>query len=105
MVEEPGRQEAWRFLVEKFHSEQNEIRVEEAGWPFNEFTNNIVIQLQSGELEGEVISTTPDLVLRLLQAGVLEPLNPALERNNITTLEQGPRLHHPGRQCLRVSTP
>ena len=86
--DEPGRQDAWRFLVEKFHSEQNEIRIEEAGWEFNDFTNNIVLQLQAGELEGEVISTTPDLVLRLLQAEVLEPLNPALERNNITTLSK-----------------
>ena len=39
------RAEAWRFLVEKFHSEQDEIRIEEAGAPFNDFTNDIIIQL------------------------------------------------------------
>ena len=58
---EPGRQDAWRFMVEKFHGAQNEIRIEETGWPFNEFTNNIIVQLQAGEIEGDLIQTTPDL--------------------------------------------
>ncbi len=83
---EPGRQDAWRALVEKFHSEQDEIKIEEAGWPFNDFTNNIIIQLQAGKLEGDLIQTTPDLVLRLLKAGVLEPLGSVLTENKITTL-------------------
>ena len=51
---EPGRAEAWRYMVEKFHESQNEIRVEEAGWPFNEFTNNIIVQLQPGRIEGDL---------------------------------------------------
>ena len=55
---ESGRAEAWRYMVEKFHQSQNEIRVEEAGWPFNEFTNNIIVQLQAGRIEGDLIQTT-----------------------------------------------
>ena len=85
---EPGRAEAWRFMLDKFHSEQNEIRVEEAGWPFDQFTNNIIVQLQAGGVEGDLIQTTPDLVLRLLRAEQLEPLNEVLEANNITTLSK-----------------
>jgi ABC-type glycerol-3-phosphate transport system substrate-binding protein len=83
---ELGRQDAWRFMIQKFHSEQNDIRIEEAGWPFADFTNNIVTELQAGKLEGDLIQCTPDLVLRLLKADVLAPLNSALTANNITTL-------------------
>lgn len=83
---EPGRAEAWRALIEKFHSEQTEIRVEEAGGPFDQFTNDVIIQLQAGRLDFDVIQTTPDLVLRLLAAEVLEPLGSVLTANNITTL-------------------
>src|SRR5690242_3173471 len=71
---EPGRQTAWRDVIKKFHAEQNDIRIKEAGWPFNDFSNNIVTQLQAGKLDGDIIQTTPDLVLRLLKAGVLTPL-------------------------------
>ncbi|MCC6790556.1 MAG: extracellular solute-binding protein [Thermomicrobiales bacterium] len=87
--EEPGRAEAWRALIEKFHTEQSEIRIKEAGANFNEFTNNVITQLQAGKVDYDVVQTTPDLVLRLLQAGVLEPLGSVLTANNITTLSSG----------------
>lgn len=84
---EPGRAEAWRKMVEKFHSEQNDIRVVEAGANFNEFTNGVITQLQAnGGVDYDVVQTTPDLVLRLLQAGILTPLGSVLTANNITTL-------------------
>ncbi len=83
---EPGRADAWRFLINKFHEEQNDIRIQEAGAPFDDFTNDVIIQLQAGSLQYDVIQTTPDLVLRLLNAGVLTPLGSVLKANNITTL-------------------
>jgi ABC-type glycerol-3-phosphate transport system substrate-binding protein len=83
---EPGRQDAWRDVIKKFHTEQNDIRIKEAGWPFTDFSNNIITQLQAGKLDGDIIQTTPDLVLRLLKAGVLTPLDGVLTTNNITTL-------------------
>lgn len=83
---EPGRQDAWRNVIAKFHSEQSDIKIKEAGWPFDDFSNNIITQLQAGKLEGDLIQTTPDLVLRLLKAGVLTPLDSVLTANNITTL-------------------
>jgi len=83
---EDGRQDAWRDVIKKFHAEQNDIRIKEAGWPFDDYSNNIVTQLQAGKLEGDIIQTTPDLVLRLLKAGVLTPLGSVLTDNNITTL-------------------
>jgi ABC-type glycerol-3-phosphate transport system substrate-binding protein len=84
---EQGRAEAWRFLIEKFHSEQSEIRIKEAGANFNEYTTGVVTQLQAnGNVEYDVIQTTPDLVLRLLAADILTPLGSVLTDNNITTL-------------------
>lgn len=83
---EPGRAEAWRAVIEKFHSEQSEIKIEEAGAPFNDFTNDMIVQLQAGKVDYDLIQTTPDLVLRLLSAGILTPLGSVLEANNITTL-------------------
>jgi ABC-type glycerol-3-phosphate transport system substrate-binding protein len=83
---ELGRQDAWRYMVEKFHASQSDIKIEEAGWPFNEFTNNIIVQLQAGGLEDDLIQTTPDLVLRLLQAEQLAPLQDVIESLGIDTL-------------------
>jgi len=83
---EDGRKDAWRDVIAKFHSEQSDIKIKEAGWAFPDFSNNIVTQLQAGKLEGDIIQTTPDLVLRLLKAGVLTPLGDVLTANNITTL-------------------
>ena len=83
---EPGRGDAWRQMIADFQAEQSDITINEAGWPFDEFANNIIVQLQAGSLDGDLIQTTPDLVLRLLQAGVTTNLNPVLEANEITTL-------------------
>jgi ABC-type glycerol-3-phosphate transport system substrate-binding protein len=85
---EPGRAEAWRYMVDKFHKSQNEIRIEEAGWPFNDYTNNIIVQLQAGRIEGDLVQTTPDLVLRLLRAGQLASLQGVIDALGITTLSK-----------------
>ena len=83
---EPGRGDAWRKMIEKFHAEQADIRIEGEEVNFNIFIPNVITQLGAGRLEYDIMSTTPDLVLRLLQAGVLTPLNSVLEANNITDL-------------------
>jgi multiple sugar transport system substrate-binding protein len=86
MWNEPGRAEAWRAILEKFHSEQNDIFIEEGGAPFNEFTNNMVIQSQSGSIDGALFHTTPDLVVRLLRGGHLESLQSIVDNLGITDL-------------------
>ncbi|MBA2519316.1 MAG: extracellular solute-binding protein [Chloroflexia bacterium] len=83
---EPGRAEAWRYMIEQFHAAQNEIRIEESGAPFDEFTNNIIVQLQAGGLDDDLVQTTPDLVLRLLRAGQLASLQDVIDSLGITTL-------------------
>lgn len=83
---EPGRGDAWRKMIEKFHAEQADIRIEGESVNFNIFIPNVITQLGAGRLEYDIMSTTPDLVLRLLQAGVLTPLNSVLEANGIKDL-------------------
>jgi multiple sugar transport system substrate-binding protein len=84
--EEPGRAEAWRAMIEDFHAAQSEIRIEESGAGFNEFTQNVIIQMEAGGVEDDIIQTTPDLVLRLLDRGQLEPVQSVIEELGITTL-------------------
>jgi multiple sugar transport system substrate-binding protein len=84
--EEPGRAEAWRAMIADFHAAQSEITIEESGAGFNEFTNNIVVQLNAGGIEDDLVQTTPDLVLRLLDRGALEPVQSVIEELGITTL-------------------
>jgi ABC-type glycerol-3-phosphate transport system substrate-binding protein len=83
---EPGRRDAWRFVIDRFHQSQNDIRIEEAGWNFDDFTNRIVVQLQSGKIDGDMIQTTPDLVLRLLKAGQLEPIESVVSAAGVQNL-------------------
>src|SRR6267378_7625921 len=83
---EPGRRDAWRFVIDQFHQSQNDIRIEEAGWNFDDYTNRIVVQLQSGKIDGDMIQTTPDLVLRLLKAGQLEPIEDVVTNAGVNNL-------------------
>lgn len=83
MWNEPGRGGAWRAMLEEFHAQQNDVFIEEAGAPFNEFTNNILIQSQSGAIDGALFHTTPDLVVRLLRGGHLESLQDIVENLGI----------------------
>ncbi len=83
---EPGRRDAWRFVIDRFHQSQSDIRIVESGWEFADFTNRIVVQLQSGKIDGDMIQTTPDLVLRLFKAGQLEPIDTAVAAAGVTDL-------------------
>jgi ABC-type glycerol-3-phosphate transport system substrate-binding protein len=83
---EPGRRDAWRFVIDRFHQSQNDIRIEEAGWEFDDFTNRIIVQLQSGKIDGDMIQTTPDLVLRLMKAGQLEPIESVVSAAGVHNL-------------------
>ena len=86
--QEPGRADAWRKHIQNFHDSQNDIRIKEGGWPFDDYTNRILVQVQAGQIEGEMFTTTPDLSLRLLNANQLEPLEDIIENLGITDLSQ-----------------
>jgi ABC-type glycerol-3-phosphate transport system substrate-binding protein len=80
---EPGRQDAWRAMIKQFHDSQNDIRIEEAGWPFDDYTNNILVQLKSGKIDTDLFTTTPDLAVRLLAAGQMEPIEDVADKVGI----------------------
>jgi multiple sugar transport system substrate-binding protein len=83
MWNEPGRGDAWRAMLAKFHAAQSDVFIEEAGAPFNEYTNNMLIQSQSGSINGAMFHTTPDLVVRLLRGGHLESLQDVVDKLGI----------------------
>lgn len=45
---ETGRNTAWRNLVSKFHAAQNDVRIQEVGFPFSEWSQQITTQLAGG---------------------------------------------------------
>lgn len=71
---EPGRQDAWRAMVKLFHAAQNDVRIEEAGWPFDQYTDNILVQVKSGKIDADLFTNTPDLAIRMLAANQMEPI-------------------------------
>lgn len=86
---EPGRGDAWQKQVDRFNSSQSDIKIVGVGVPFDQYTNDILVQTQAGEIDYDVIQTTPDLVLRLLKADLLAPLTKVLEANGIPKLSGG----------------
>jgi ABC-type glycerol-3-phosphate transport system substrate-binding protein len=84
MKEEPGRGKAWQAMLDKYNASQTDISVELAGWQFNEYTNQILLQVKSGAIDGDMFMTTPDLVQRLKKENQLEPLQDIIDKLGLT---------------------
>lgn len=67
--QEPGRGDAWRAMIKKFHESQSDIHINEGGWGANEYFTQILIQAKSGKIDGDFYTQTPDGFLRLMRAG------------------------------------
>jgi multiple sugar transport system substrate-binding protein len=74
---EKGRNDAWRAVVEKFHASQNDIRIEEVGFPFSEYFQRVTTQLAGGRLDADVLLFTDELFVRLAKGNFLEPVDEA----------------------------
>lgn len=72
---EKGRDVAWRGLVKKYHSQQNDIRIEEVSFPYSEFFQRVMTQLAGGRLDADVLTCTDELAVRLVKANHLEPVD------------------------------
>src|SRR5579859_1561692 len=81
--EEPGRNAAWRQSVADFHAAQNDIRIDEAGWAFDQYTNNILVQVKSGNIDADLFTNTPDLAVRMLTAQMALPIEDVLPKAGI----------------------
>ncbi|MCL4249353.1 MAG: extracellular solute-binding protein [Anaerolineae bacterium] len=91
---EPGRGDAWRAMLAKFHEEQSDIRINEAGYGENDYFQQILIQARSGRIDGDLFTQTPDGFLRLAAAGHTASVEDVVERAGVTPV--------PAQDMLRV---
>lgn len=61
--------------MQKFHNSQSDIRIEEVGFPFSEFSNRVLTQIAGGRLDADVLSFSDDIALRLIRGGHLAPMD------------------------------
>ncbi len=84
---EPGRKAAWASIVKKFNSQSTTIKVKLVGWPFTEYSNQVLTQVQSGGLTADLITAPPDLASRLLALGAYAPLDDAVSSAGVSPEE------------------
>lgn len=85
---EPGRQEAWEAIVRKFNEQSSSIKVEFTGWPFSDYSNQMLTQVQAGALEADLVTAPPDLASRLFTLGAFDPLTEAINAAGVTPDEK-----------------
>jgi len=88
--QEPGRNTAWRTSVADFHASQNDIRIDEAGWAFDQYTTNILVQIKSGTIDADLFTNTPDLAIRMLAAKQAAPIEDVLPKAGIQLSDLSP---------------
>ena len=81
---EPGRGDAWRAMIEKFHGEQSDIHINESGYGENDYFQQILIQARSGRIDGDLFTETPDGFLRLMRDGHTISLEDVVEKAGVT---------------------
>jgi ABC-type glycerol-3-phosphate transport system substrate-binding protein len=54
------------------------------GWPFTQYSNNVLTQTQSGSLQGDLITAPPDLAARLLSLNQFLPATEAISAAKVT---------------------
>src|SRR5258708_814987 len=67
--QEPGRGDAWRMMIKKFHESQSDIHINESGYGENDYFQQILVQAKSGKIDGDMFTETPDGFLRLMKDG------------------------------------
>lgn len=81
---EPGRSDAWRAMIKKFHEAQSDIRINEAGYGENNYFTQILIQAKSGKIDGDMFTETPDGFLRLMKDGHTISLEDVVKKAGVT---------------------
>jgi multiple sugar transport system substrate-binding protein len=84
---EPGRKEAWASVLKRFNDQSDTIEVAMVGWPFAEFSNQMLTQIQAGALEADIITAPPDLASRLFSLNSYSPLTDAIAQAGISPLK------------------
>ena len=81
---EPGRKDAWKAVCDAFNAQSKSIEVSMVGWPFTQYSNNVLTQTQSGALQGDLITAPPDLAARLLSLNQFLPVTDAVNAAKVT---------------------
>ncbi len=81
---EPGRSDAWRAMIKKFHESQSDIHINETGYGENEYFSKILVQAKSGTIEGDMFTETPDGFLRLMKDGHTISLEDVVKKAGVT---------------------
>ncbi|MCC7449483.1 MAG: carbohydrate ABC transporter substrate-binding protein [Anaerolineae bacterium] len=81
---EPGRSDAWRAMIKKFHEAQSDIHINEAGYGENDYFKQILIQAKSGKIDGDMFTETPDGFLRLMKDGHTTSLEDVVKKAGVT---------------------
>lgn len=82
--QEPGRGDAWRMMIKKFHETQSDIHINEAGYGENDYFQQILVQAKSGKIDGDMFTETPDGFLRLMNAGHTISLEDVVKKAGVT---------------------
>jgi ABC-type glycerol-3-phosphate transport system substrate-binding protein len=81
---EPGRGDAWRAMIQKFHEAQSDIHINESGYGENDYFQQILIQARSGRIDGDIFTQTPDGFLRLMRDGHTISLEDVVKKAGVT---------------------
>ncbi|MFS0892699.1 ABC transporter substrate-binding protein [Microbacterium sp. 179-I 3D3 NHS] len=81
---EPGRKEAWAKVIDDFNAQSKSVEVEFVGWPFAEYSNQMLTQVQAGGLEADLITAPPDLASRLFALDAFDPMTEAIDAAGVT---------------------
>jgi ABC-type glycerol-3-phosphate transport system substrate-binding protein len=84
--QEGNRGKTWLALVDEFNKSQKDIEVTTENIPFDDYTTKIIVQTQSGKLDGDLLMATPELAPRMVRSGLLAPLDDVLTTNGIKDL-------------------
>ena len=101
---EPGRKEAWASVLKRFNDQSDTIEVGFVGWPFAEFSNQMLTQVQAGALEADIITAPPDLASRLFSLNAYSPLTDAISAAGISPLKDLHAFVSKGDEFYGVST-
>lgn len=83
---EPGRNTAWRTMIQKFHDSQKDIHINESGYGENDYFSTILVQAKSGQIDGDLFCETPDGFLRMRNAGFTVPLEDVVKNAGVKLL-------------------
>ncbi|MBM9477874.1 extracellular solute-binding protein [Nakamurella flavida] len=76
---EPGRKEAWAAVLDAFNAQSRTAEAVLVGWPFAQYANQVLTQVQAGGLDADLITAPPDLAARLFSLNQFLPATQAID--------------------------